>query len=88
MRLYLRPSERRPQPEPIQTNDALAFTVGIALWMLALGVVALHLAAPDVVGMPFAPLLAEHPRPLLTVLLGLGLGVVGLLASRRRAPRR
>lgn len=32
MRLYLRPEERRPDPEPLRTDDRKAVLVGMAVW--------------------------------------------------------
>ena len=36
MRLWLKDSERRPDPEPVKTDDRKAMLVGIALWLVAL----------------------------------------------------
>lgn len=82
--------QRRPQPEPVATNDALAFGVGLALWALGLAVVLLApLVWPSDDGMLSATPLANQRRALTTVLLGLGLGALGLHVSlrRRRASR-
>ena len=38
MRLYLRESERRPDPEPVKTDDRTAVLVGLGLWIVALTV--------------------------------------------------
>ncbi len=40
MRLLLRPEERRPDPEPLQTDDRKAIGVGTVIWAV-LAVVAL-----------------------------------------------
>ena len=34
MRLYLRSHDRRPDPEPLPTNDRLTVLAGIAAWAL------------------------------------------------------
>ena len=36
MRLWLKDSERRPDPEPPVTDDRKAILVGIGLWLVAL----------------------------------------------------
>ncbi|MCU1438846.1 MAG: hypothetical protein JWP66_1933 [Naasia sp.] len=36
MRLYLKDSERRPDPEPVRTDDRKAILTGLVLWVLAL----------------------------------------------------
>lgn len=36
MRLYVKDSERRPDPEPVKANARLAIGVGLVLWSLAL----------------------------------------------------
>lgn len=36
MRLYLRPSERRPDPEPLKTDDRKAVLVGTVVWVMML----------------------------------------------------
>lgn len=90
MKLWVPHGERRPQPEPAATNDALAFTVGLGVWALALvAVLVSPLLWPSDDGMLSALFLDDQPRALTTVLLGLGLGALGLLVSlrRRRASR-
>ena len=44
MRLWLKDSERKPDPAPVLTDDRVAILVGIALWVLA--IVALQLIEP------------------------------------------
>jgi len=77
MRLYVPHDERRPQPEPAVTDDALAFAVGIGGWLIGLAVV---------MGMLAVPVSFDPARVLTTIAVGLGLGVVGLLVTlvRRR----
>ena len=36
MRLYLAPHERRPDPEPLRTDDRKAVLVGTVIWILLL----------------------------------------------------
>ena len=36
MRLYLAPHERRPDPEPLRTDDRKAVLVGTVIWVLLL----------------------------------------------------
>ncbi len=82
--------QRRPQPEPVETNDALAYVVGLGLWTLALiAVLVAPLVWPSDDGMLSAGLLVDQQHALTTVLLGLGLGALGLHVSlrRRRASR-
>ncbi len=45
MRLYLRDSERRPDPHPVKTDDRAAVLVGLGLWIVAL-VVTMLVAGP------------------------------------------
>jgi fatty acid desaturase len=74
MRLWLKDSERRPDPEPIQTDDRLAIIVGLALWVVALAVVLF-----------LAPLLgAGDGWWLWTCVVGLALGLVGLVYTHLR----
>jgi hypothetical protein len=44
MRLWLKDSERKPDPTPVVTDDRVAILVGIALWLLAIA--ALQLIEP------------------------------------------
>lgn len=71
MRLWLKDSERRPDPAPVKTDDRKAMLVGTALWLVAF-VVALVVTRSGVL--------------LWTCIAGLVLGLVGILyTSRRRA---
>ncbi|MEP6479127.1 MAG: DUF2530 domain-containing protein [Rhodoglobus sp.] len=43
MRLWLKDSERKPDPAPVKTDDRKAMIVGIALWLVALVVLLVFL---------------------------------------------
>lgn len=75
MRLWLKDSERRPDPTPVQTDDRKAVLVGLVLWLVALGGLLFFLG----------PLLAQgHGWWLWAVLVGLGLGLVLLVFTHGR----
>jgi FtsH-binding integral membrane protein len=78
MRLWLKDSERRPDPTPVPTDDRKAIVVGIALWCVAFAVM---LIVPAVT--------AEEISAtwLFTCLVGLALGLVGLVYTHRRHSR-
>jgi FtsH-binding integral membrane protein len=38
VRLFLKDSERRPDPAPVKTDDRKVVLVGLVLWIVALGV--------------------------------------------------
>ena len=74
MRLYQRSAGRRPDPEPLRTNDRPAVLVGIGLWAVALvATLVLH------------DRLAADGRGWWswTALAGIGLGLMGLGYLRR-----
>jgi fatty acid desaturase len=77
MRLWLKDSERRPDPAPVQTDDRRAVLAGLVLWLVAL--VVLLLLAGELVARGLF-------WWLWTVVVGLALGIVGLiyLGVRRR----
>lgn len=75
MRLWVSHEERRPQPEPVATNDRLAYQVGIGLWLVALIVVGVMVA----VGMP-----VDGPVLLATVVIGVVLGLAGIAVVGRQ----
>lgn len=75
LRLWLRDSERRPDPTPVQTDDRKAMFVGTIGWLVAL-VLLLALSGP--LG------LADHEWWYLTCAIGLGLGLLGLVYTIRR----
>ncbi len=75
MRLWLKDSERRPDPTPVTTDDRKAVLVGLVLWLIALGGLLLSLR----------PLLADgRGWWLWAALIGLGLGLVLLVYVHRR----
>ncbi|MCC6376467.1 MAG: DUF2530 domain-containing protein [Microbacteriaceae bacterium] len=75
MRLWLKDSERRPDPEPVKTDDRKAMLVGLVLWLLALVGLLLFLS----------PLLESHLQWWLwTCVVGLALGFIGLVFTHKR----
>lgn len=77
MRLFLRDSERRPDPVPVKTDDRLAIGIGLAAWVVATGVVLAFFSPISGVANEWA---------LWTCAVGVLLGVAGLVyaAKRRR----
>jgi fatty acid desaturase len=75
MRLWLKDSERRLDPEPVKTDDRKAILVGLVLWLIALGGLLVML-----------PMLIDTDNVwwLWTCVVGLGFGLVGLLYTHRR----
>lgn len=78
MRLYQRSAGRRPDPEPLRTNDRATVLVGIGLWVVAL-----------VAALLLRDRLAAEGRGwwTWTALVGIGLGLVGLGYLRRSGRR-
>jgi len=75
MRLWLKDSERRPDPEPAKTDDRKAMLVGLALWLVGLVVLLLFLG----------PLVAAGLTGWLwTCVIGLALGLLGLIVTHRQ----
>ena len=75
MRLWLKDSERRPDPQPVQRDDRKAILVGLVLWLVALA------------GYCFFCrrfLTSGRGWWLWTVLIGLGLGLVLLVFAHRK----
>jgi hypothetical protein len=77
MRLWLRDSERRPDPVPAQTDDRKAVLVGLGLWVVGFVVVLIFLRPLEASGDGWW---------LWTVVVGLVLGLFGLayLTVKRR----
>ncbi|MFP5347556.1 MAG: DUF2530 domain-containing protein [Actinomycetes bacterium] len=78
MRILLRPSERRPDPEPLRTDDRKAVLVGIAVWVVVGAV--LLVRRHDVVA-------AGNGWWLWCCAWGIGLGLAGLVYVHRRGVR-
>ena len=78
MRLWLKDSERRPDPAPVKTDDRKAYLVGLILWVIALVAVIV-----------FLPVLTADGRGwwLWACVAGLGLGVIGMLYTHWRRTR-
>ena len=70
MRLWVKDSERRPDPTPVRTDDRKAVLVGLTAWVIALGGLLLFLPAVLSTGAAWW---------LWTVLVGLGLGLLLLV---------
>lgn len=71
MRLWVKDSERRPDPAPQVPDDATPMLVGLALWLVAL-----------VVALILAPTLGLWL--VWTCVAGLLVGLIGLLYTHRR----
>jgi hypothetical protein len=69
MRLWLKDSERRPDPAPVATDDRTAVLAGLALWLV--GTVVVLIVVPE-------------PWLIATCAVGIVLGLIGLLYTRRR----
>jgi len=72
MKLWLKDSERKPDPAPVKTDDRKAVLTGLALWVV--GLVVLLVVQPQ-------------PETLYTCATGIVLGLIGLIYTnaRRRA---
>jgi fatty acid desaturase len=70
MRLWLKDSERRPDPAPVKTDDRKAFLVGIVGWVIALAAF-----------IALLPMLTElgHTWWLWTAVAGLAIGLIGIV---------
>lgn len=75
VRLWLKDSERRPDPAPVKTDDRKAMLVGIVLWLVGLAELLL-----------FLPMLTEAGNGwwLWTCVTGIALGLVGILYTNWR----
>ncbi|MFM9877430.1 MAG: DUF2530 domain-containing protein [Rhodoglobus sp.] len=75
MRLWLKDSERRPDPAPVKTDDRKPMLIGIAVWLVALAVMLVFLAPLTQAG---------HIWWLWTCIAGIGLGLIGVLYTNWR----
>jgi hypothetical protein len=75
MRLWLKDSERRPDPLPVRTDTGTAIYVGLVLW--ALGLLAL-LLVPALLDVQYAS------WRIATCVIGVVLGLMGLIYVRLR----
>ena len=75
MRLWVKDSERRPDPKPVKSDDRKAILVGLTLWLVALAGLLL-----------FLPAVLDSGRGwwLWAVVIGLGLGLVLLVFAHRK----
>ncbi|MFP7762045.1 DUF2530 domain-containing protein [Marisediminicola sp. LYQ85] len=81
LRLWLKDSERRPDPAPVQTDDRAPMLLGTVGWLAAL-ITLLFFAGPMIEG--------GNRWWLLTCAIGVALGLAGLVYAhlkRRRARR-
>ena len=82
MRLWLKDSERRPDPLPARTDARKALFVGTLLWLVALGAaLTVNWTAPPASGAASAPGAGWW---LWCTLIGVGLGLGGLAWVRLR----
>ena len=77
MRLWLKDSERRPDPIPAMTDDRRAVAVGLVAWVVAAIVIL-------VTANPFG---GGNPTIIWTCVVGIALGIVGLIYTSRRHRR-
>ena len=75
MRLFLRDSERRPDPVPVKTDDRRPILVGLVVWIIATIVVLLV----------FRPMSdSRNGWVLWTCIVGIVLGLAGLVYTAKR----
>lgn len=77
IRFLLKDGERRPDPEPVKTDDRKAAVVGLTLWIAAF-VVALTLG-------PALPV--DRGLMFWTCIAGIGIGLLGLAYTHHRHTR-
>ncbi|MGV8970553.1 MAG: DUF2530 domain-containing protein [Microbacteriaceae bacterium] len=89
MRLWLRDSERKPDPVPATTDDRAAILVGLVLWVVSL-IVVIVVTATTTVDTASTNSVVDPERvtaTLWTCAAGIALGVVGLIYTARRHSR-
>jgi hypothetical protein len=69
MKLWLKDSERRPDPVAVKTDDRKAVLTGLALWIV--GLVVLLIVSPQ-------------PTLIYTCATGIVLGLIGLIYTHAR----
>ena len=75
LHLILYPGQRRPDPAPVELDLTIVCLIGIAAWVVALGVTLLRWRAGDVpIGSAW------------TCVAGIALGVLGAAWARRTRP--
>ena len=75
MRIWLKDSERRPDPEPVKTDDRKAMLVGMVLWIVGLAMLLLFIEPLNAAG---------NLWWLWTAVAGLVLGLIGLIYTQVR----
>jgi hypothetical protein len=79
VRIWLRDSERRPDPAPVPTDDRKAMLVGITLWLIALATLLVLLPQVTAAGLGWW---------LWVCVAGIALGIIGILYTHARGGRR
>jgi FtsH-binding integral membrane protein len=75
MRLFIKDSERRPDPAPVKTDDRKVVLVGLVGWIIALAMMLALLPQLEESGLLWL---------LWTVVVGFGLGLVLLVYTAKR----
>jgi hypothetical protein len=75
VRLFIKDSERRPDPAPVKTDDRKVVLVGLVGWIIALAVMLALLPQLEDSGLVWL---------LWTVVVGFGLGLVLLVYTSKR----